>query len=176
MTSKLTSNWWILAFNGIIALLFGLMAIFSPIETITVIVKYFGIVMLIVGAAMLIGVYTSMKNGLHYGNDLISSVVTIGMGVVLAFFTQESLQIFFIVFGVWAIILGIGQLVIMSGVSSPGDKKMLMINGIITLIFGVMLFFNPFVSASIVVVLTGILALVIGIILIALAIKIKNLT
>jgi len=175
MTSKLNSNWWVLAFNGVIALLFGLMAIFSPLETLKVIIMYFGIVMLIVGIAMIIGVYTNMKSGVQYGNDLISSVITIGIGAVLAFFTQESIQIFIIVFGVWAIILGIGQLVVMSSVQSPGNKKMLLINGLITLVFGVLLFFNPFASASIVVVLTGILAIIIGIILIVLAIKIKNL-
>lgn len=175
MTSKLNSNWWVLAFNGLIALLFGLVAIFSPLETLKVIIMYFGIVMLIVGIAMIIGVYTNIKSGVRYGNDLVSSVITMGIGSILAFFTQESIQIFIIVFGVWAIILGIGQLVIMSGVSSPDSKKMLLINGLITLAFGILLFYNPFTSASIMVVLTGILAIIIGIVLIVLAIKIKNL-
>lgn len=175
MTSKATTNWWALAFNGIIALLFGLMAIFSPINTFKVIIMYFGIVMLIVGIAMLFGVYTNMKNKRNYGNDLITSAVTIGLGVVLTFFTQRSLEIFVIVVGVWAIILGISQLVIMMNIQSPADKKILLINGIITLAFGVVLFFNPFTLASIFIVLTGILSIIIGIVLIALSIKLKNL-
>lgn len=175
MTSKATTNWWALAFNGIIALLFGLMAIFSPVETFKVIIMYFGIVMLIVGMAMLFGVYTNMKNKRNYGNDLITSAVTIGLGVVLTFFTQRSLEIFVIVVGVWAIILGISQLVIMMNIQSPADKKILLINGIITLAFGVVLFFNPFTLASIFIVLTGVLSVIIGVILIALSIKLKNL-
>lgn len=175
MTSKATTNWWALAFNGIIALLFGLMAIFSPIDTFKVIIMYFGIVMLIVGMAMLFGVYTNMKNKRNYGNDLITAAVTIGLGVVLTFFTQRSLEIFVIVVGVWAIILGISQLVIMMNIQSPADKKILLVNGIITLAFGVVLFFNPFTLASIFIVLTGILSLIIGIVLIALSIKLKNL-
>jgi uncharacterized membrane protein HdeD (DUF308 family) len=175
MTSKATTNWWALAFNGIIALLFGLMAIFSPVDTFKVIIMYFGIVMLIIGVAMFIGVYTSMKNKLNYGNDLITSIITIGLGIVLTFFTQRSLEIFAIVVGVWAIILGISQLVIMMNIQSSGDKKILLINGIITLAFGVLLFFNPFTLASIFIVLTGVLSVIIGVILIAVAIKIKNL-
>ena len=73
MKPKTLSNWWILAFNGIIALLFGLMAIFSPLETMNVIVMYFGFVMIIVGIAMAYGAYINMKNQLRYGRDLISS-------------------------------------------------------------------------------------------------------
>lgn len=175
MTTKGITNWWALAFNGIIALLFGLMAIFSPVDTFKVIIMYFGIVMLIIGVAMFIGVYTSMKNKLNYGNDLITSIITIGLGIVLTFFTQRSLEIFAIVVGVWAIILGISQLIIMMNIQSSGDKKILLINGIITLAFGVLLFFNPFTLASIFIVLTGVLSVIIGVILIAVAIKIKNL-
>jgi uncharacterized membrane protein HdeD (DUF308 family) len=175
MKSNALSNWWVLTFNGIIALLFGLMAIFSPIDTLKVIVMYFGIIMIIVGVAMFFGVYTNIKHSRNYASDLISSIITFGLGVVLAFFTQKSVEIFVIVIGVWAIILGISQLVIMMNIQSAADKRMLLINGIITLGFGILLFFIPFETASIFVILIGILALVIGVILIALSIKLKSL-
>lgn len=174
-TNSYSINWWVLAFNGIIALLFGLMAIFSPIDTLKIIVTYFGIVMIIVGVAMLFGVYSSMKNGLNYGTDLISTIITIGLGVVLAFFTEKSLEIFVIVVGVWAIMLGIGQLIIMASLQSKGDKRFLLFSGLFTIVFGLLLFFNPFASASIFVVLIGVMATLIGIVLISFAFKLKNL-
>ncbi len=170
-----TMNWWVLAFNGIIALLFGLMAIFSPIDTLFVIVTYFGIVMLIVGVAMLFGVYSSMKNGLNYGTDLVSAVVTIALGVVLTFFTEKSLQIFVIVVGVWAIMLGIGQLIIMGTISTKGDKRFLLYSSLFTIAFGLLLFFNPFASASFFAIIVGVMAVIIGIVLISFAFKLKNL-
>ena len=167
-------NWWVLAFNGIIALLFGLMAIFAPIDTLKVIVTYFGIIMLIVGVAMLFGVYSSMKNGLNYGTDLISALVTIALGVVLAFFTEKSLEIFVIVVGVWAIMLGIGLLIIMSTLQAKGDKRVLLYTSLFTIAFGLLLFFNPFASASIFITLIGIMAVIIGVVLISFAFKLKN--
>ena len=167
-------NWWVLAFNGIIALLFGLMAIFAPIDTLKIIVTYFGIIMLIVGVAMLFGVYSSMKNGLNYGTDLISALVTIALGVVLTFFTAKSLEIFVIVVGIWAIMLGIGQLIIMSTLQAKGDKRFLLYTSLFTIAFGLLLFFNPFASASIFVTLIGIMAAIIGIVLISFAFKLKN--
>ncbi len=168
-------NWWVLAFNGLIALLFGLMAIFSPLDTLKVIIMYFGIVMLIVGIAMLFGVYSSMKNKLNYGTDLISALVTIALGIVLAFFTEKTLQIFVIVIGIWAIMLGIGQLLIMKDLESKGDKKFLLYSGLFTLVFGVLLFFNPFALASIFVVIAGVMSTIIGLVLISFAFKLKNL-
>jgi uncharacterized membrane protein HdeD (DUF308 family) len=167
-------NWWVLAFNGIIALLFGLMAIFAPINTLNIIVTYFGIVMLIVGVAMLFGVYSSMKNGLNYGTDLVSAVITIALGVVLTFFTAKSLEIFVIVVGVWAIMLGIGQLIIMGTLQNKGDKRFLLYTSIFTIVFGLLLFFNPFASASIFAIIIGIMASLIGIVLISFAFKLKN--
>ncbi|NQU35686.1 MAG: DUF308 domain-containing protein [Bacteroidetes bacterium] len=174
-SNSYTINWWVLAFNGLIALLFGLMAIFSPLDTLKVIIMYFGIVMLIVGVAMMFGVYSSMKNKLSYGTDLISALVTIALGIVLAFFTAKTLQIFVIVIGIWAIMLGIGQLLIMSNLESKGDKKFLLFSGLFTLVFGVLLFFNPFALASIFVVIVGVMAVIIGLVLISFAFKLKNL-
>ncbi len=168
-------NWSILAFNGLIALLFGLMTIFSPLDTLTVIIMYFGIVMIIVGVAMLFGVYSSMKNKLNYGTDLISAIITVGLGVVLTFFTEKTLEIFVIVVGVWAILLGIGQLIIMTNLKAKGDKHFLLYSGLFTLIFGVLLFFNPFALASIFVVIIGVMSTIIGVVLISFAFKLKNL-
>ncbi len=173
-SNSFSINWWVLAFNGIIALLFGLMAIFAPIDTLKIIVTYFGIVMLIVGVAMMFGVYSSMKNGLNYGTDLISALVTIALGVVLTFFTAKSLEIFVIVVGVWAIMLGIGLLIIMSGLNSKGDKRFLLFSSLFTIAFGLLLFFNPFASASIFVTLIGIMSVIIGVVLISFSFKLKN--
>jgi len=168
-------NWSILAFNGLIALLFGLMAIFAPLNTLNVIIMYFGIIMLIVGVAMGFGVYSSMKNQLSYGTDLISTIVTIGLGAVLTFYTGKAFEIFVIVVGIWAILLGIGQLIIMSGLENKGDKKFLLFSGIFTLVFGAFLFFNPFTMASIFLIIIGVMAVFIGLLLISFAFKLKNL-
>lgn len=170
-----SSNWWILAFNGLIALLFGLLAIFAPIDTLKVVIMYFGIVMLIVGVSMMFGVYSSMKRKLNYGTDLISALITIGLGIVLTFFTEKTLEIFTIVLGIWGIMLGIGQLIIMAAMIDKNDKRFMLLSGLFTLAFGILLFFNPFAMASIMVIVVGIMASIIGVVTITFAFKLKNL-
>jgi len=170
-------NWTTLAFNGIIAILYGILAIFVPETTLLTIVMYFGIVILIIGLAMLFGVVNNMKNKQPYAADMAISIVTIIIGALLTFYSQKTLEIFVIVIGSWAILLGILQLYLLTqSVFSKGTKNTFLINGLLTLAFGVILFFNPFASASIMLMLSGILAFVFGIILISVSMKVKNLT
>lgn len=174
-TKTYSSNWWMFILNGVIALLFGLLAIFSPISTLKMIVMYFGIILLITAIAMLIGVYSNMKKKLDYGTDLISALVTLGLGAVLTFFTEQTLEVFVVVLGVWAILIGIGQFIISAALENKGDKRMMLYSGIFTVAFGVLMFFNPFAMAGIVIILTGVMALIIGVVLISFGFRLKNL-
>ncbi len=177
MEQNNNGNWWTLAFNGIIAILYGLLAIFVSEKTLLAIVMYFGIVILIIGAAMLFGVINNMKNKQPYAADMAISIITLIIGSLLAFYTQKSLEIFVIVIGSWAILLGIFQLYLLSNKNfTKSTKNTFLINGLLTLVFGVILFFNPFESATIMLMFSGILAFAFGIILIAISMKVKNLT
>lgn len=174
-TKTYSSNWWMFSLNGIIALFFGLLAIFSPINTLKVIIMYFGIILLITAIAMLIGVYSNMKKKLDYGTDLISALVTLGLGAVLTFFTEQTLEVFVVVLGVWAILIGIGQFMISAALKNKGDKRFILYSGIFTVAFGILLFFNPFAMAGIAVIITGVMAIIIGIVLISFGFRLKSL-
>jgi len=177
MNSNPFSNWWSIAVNGIIALLYGILAIFIPGETILTIIIWFGIVVLVVGVAMLIGVINNIRNKLPYGTDLLWAILTIVIGGVLTFYTQRSIEIFVIIIGLWAILVGAVQLYLMTKLdSSDKSRNTFLINGVLTVIFGVVLFFNPFTSAKALLILTGIIAFIIGIVMIIISLKMKSLS
>ncbi len=92
MSSQTVNNWMVLTFNGIIAILYGLMAMFVPRTTLLTIVMYFGIIMLIIGLAMLFGVVNNMKNKMPYAADMAISIITIIIGALLTFYTQNRLR------------------------------------------------------------------------------------
>lgn len=177
MKSNFVSNWWSLALSGIIALLFGFLAFYNPEGMLTKIIGFFGIVILIVGIAMLIGVINNIRNKQPYAPDLIWTIITIAVGAVLTFYTNEAVQVFVVIIGVWAILIGSVQLFLMTKLdSSDKSRNTFLINGVITIIFGIIMFFNPFQSARFILILSGILAFIIGILLIVLAIKMKSLS
>lgn len=79
------------------------------------------------------------------------------------------------IIGSWAVLVGVVQLYVATKSELlPGEKNTLLVNGIITLVFGIILFFNPFESAKFLVVISGILAFIFGIVLIAISIRLKN--
>lgn len=177
MNSNPFSNWWTLAVNGVIALLYAVLAIFIPGETILTIIVWFGIILLVVGIAMLIGVINNIRNKLPYGADLVWSILTIAIGGVLTVYTQKSIEIFVIIIGIWAVLIGAVQLYLMSKLDvSDKGRNTFLINGVLTIVFGIILFFNPFTSAKALLVLTGIIALLIGVLMIVIALKMKSLS
>ncbi len=174
--SDLKNNWKMLALNGVIALLYGLLALFVPKGTIVAIVMYFGIVILIFGVIMLFEAIRSIKNNTHWLSGMVWSLIILVFGAMITFYTQESLELFVIFIGSWAVIVAIMQLYMATQVSlSKNEKNSMIFNGILMLIFGIILFLNPFQSAAFLVVISGVIAIVMGILLLVIAFKIKGL-
>lgn len=164
-----------LLINGLIALLFGALAILLPQATIKTIAIYFGIVLLIGGASGLwVSIY-NMQREKDYLSSLVSSIVSIVVGIIVVFNTRLSLEIFGIVIGIWALVIGAVQLFIALKLLETGSyKKLLIINSIITLIFGLLLFVSPFGTILILTRVIGVMALIFGAILFFFAISIRS--
>ncbi len=175
MKRSIQDSWSLLMFNGLIALLYGVLAIFASEALIITIVTYFGILILLAGLAMAYGVYSNFKNSLPYGFDLLQSIIVIILGILLTFFSRQSLQVFVIVIGVWALLLGVVQFYYAFNLPEGyNGKTSFIINSLITIVLGVVLLFNPFETARFMVVLSGILSILIGIIMIAVSFKLKS--
>jgi len=167
MENKLSHYRTTLLINGILAILFGLFAIFVPDDTSLVIVKYFGVILIIGGTFGLIQAIQLMKKNKDYLSSLVSSIISLLVGLFIVIYTHKSLQIFAIIMGIWALILGLVQLFIALNLFSPGrSKNLILFNSVITILFGLILLFNPFGSMVALVFLVGLMALVAGSILV----------
>lgn len=168
-------NWSLYFINGLIAIFFGLLALFVPQKTIVTLVLYFGILLLIGGFILL---YISIRNRNKekpYGLLMFEALLVVLIGAIITFLPGESLKLFMILIGVWASLMGLLQIIMaikMKGVVA--NHGMFTLNGVITLVFGLLLFFNPMAMASFFMVIIGILALVAGAMLVYLGIKVKG--
>ena len=85
-------------------------------------------------------------------------------------------SLFVIMIGAWALLVGGMQLYLMTKLDADDKSRTsFLINGVITIIFGVILFFKPFEAAGALLIVTGILAFIIGVWLIVIALKMKSL-
>ena len=173
---NLSNTWKTLALNGFIALLYGVLALFVPKSTVVAVVMYFGIVIMIIGVIMLFEAVNHMKKKLPWQSEMLIAAVTLIVGAIISFYSEKTLKVFVVIIGIWAVIIGISQLYLaMKYEMGRGNKNSMLINGLLMLIFGIILFFNPFETAAFLVIISGIIAVIMGIILIVLAFSIKNL-
>jgi uncharacterized membrane protein HdeD (DUF308 family) len=146
----------LLVINGIIAFLFGLFAIFAPLETAKTIALYFGLILI---GASVVGIIISVKKInqkqlIPY--NLLSSVLSLIIGIFIVVYTKKSLELFTIIVGIWAILIAVLQIVILIQIIKRSVyRKVMIFNSIITLIFGIILFTNPLESIAAMVYITG---------------------
>jgi uncharacterized membrane protein HdeD (DUF308 family) len=136
---------------------------------------YFGLIILLGGLIMFYFSWKNMKEKKQYLLLMAEAIFAILVGAVIAFYPKASLQIFLVMIGIWATIVGILQIIV--AVQMRGkvtNHSMFTLNGVITLVFGLLLFFNPLGTAKTLFMFIGFLALVAGFLLVYLGFKIKG--
>ena len=175
MEKRRFNNWWFLAVNGCIFTLFGLLMLFFTPEFIKTLLLYFGIVMLIGGGIMLLAGINNIRRDKAGAMLLVESIMAIAIGFALIFFPEPSAALFLIMIGIWAIIIGIIQLVIMVNIKGEiTNKNILLFNGLLTIALGVVLLFNPFLWALILVKIIGAFAALFGLLLVYFAFVLRK--
>lgn len=176
MKSKLTNYRTTLLLNGLIAVIFGLVALLMPREMLLTMIIYFGIVLIIAGAIGFLVVLSNMKKNKPYLFLLVSSIVLFIVGIFVAFYTRKSIEIIAMILGVWAILMGIGELILaFSMMANNKNRNIFLLNSIPTIAFGIILFMNPFETGSALLFLAGAFALIGGLVLIYYSINLGSL-
>jgi len=112
METKRFKNWWFLAVNGLIFFIFGGLLLFLTKESILIMVNYFGILLLVCSAILLFIGINNIRKDKSAAMILIESIAGLAVGLALLLFPQPTLDLFLMLIGIWAIVIGIIQLVI----------------------------------------------------------------
>lgn len=166
---------WMIVGRGIIAILFGLMALAWPGVTLEILVLWFGIYALMDG---IFGVISSFRAASHHQKWwflLIEGILGIFVGVY-AFASPGATALILTVFiGAWAIITGIFEMAAaFTGPWGSGAKWTLGFAGFFSLLVGTLLFWNPLSGAISIVILIGAYAVAFGILLMILGFNLKS--
>lgn len=168
----LHKQWKGILFRGIIAVIFGLIALFAPALGFQIIILYFGAFAFIDGViAFMVGL--RVKSALL----ILEGFVGVLIGLYIFFFTLQAAGIFLLLIALWAI--GSGILEIIAAIELRKYVKneiWLLFVGIVSILFGIFVFINPVVSALAITFVIGIYALVFGLFLIALSQRVKLLS
>lgn len=178
--SQISKDMWsVLAVRGIVAILFGLAAIFWPALTLVTLVYLVSAYLLVSGVVGLVVGLINIGNGkisfLSRILSIVLSVVEIGVGVYLLSHIAIAFATFVLIVGLVLIARGIADA--FSGIfeeKSVTNKTILTATGILSAIVGVIILMQPATAGVAFVWILGLYALIIGPMLLALSYDIKN--
>jgi uncharacterized membrane protein HdeD (DUF308 family) len=165
------NHWWVLLLRGIAAVLFGFLAFVWPGLTLVALVFLFGAYALVDGiTALFVG------GRARAWWMVFAGVLGIIAGVLTFIFPGITAVWLLILIASWAIVRGLFEIVAAIKLRKElMNEWMLILGGVSSIIFGVLLILNPVAGALAMVWLIGAYALVFGIMMIVLAVRLHGL-
>lgn len=177
MAEILRKNWWLLVLRGVAAIGFGVLMFIWPGPTLAALVMLFGAYALVEGTfAIASGVFGGPLSGRSRWLLVLEGLVGVTVGV-LTFLAPGITAVGLLYYiGAWAIVTGILEVVAAVQLRKEiSDEWLLIFDGILSLVFGVLVFIYPGASALSVLWLIGIYAVVFGATTVALGFRLKGL-
>jgi uncharacterized membrane protein HdeD (DUF308 family) len=164
--------WWLVVLRGICGILFGVVAVLAPGVTILSLVTVFAVYMLLDGIFGLISAVMAGQRGERWGPLVAESLFNFLVGVVMLLFPEITVLTFMLLIAAWAIVTG--ALMIGVAMNHRRDGKWpLVIGGLVSVIFGIVLAVGPLIGAAVLTWWLGIYALIFGAALVAFGLKLR---
>lgn len=149
--------------NGVLAIIFGLVALFFPGMTLAALGIYFAISIIIGGIMLIIGAFKRPVSQKRRNLFLIEATIGILLGIIILLRPELVATVFVTIMGIWALIIGVIFLITFLRSNLPAySNTFVLIVSIASLIIGLIIILNPFESTRIITVLIGIYALIYG--------------
>ncbi len=177
MAEILRKNWWLLVLRGIAAIGFGVLTFIWPGPTLAALVMLFGAYALVEGTfAIASGVFGGPLSGSSRWLLVLEGLVGVIVGVITFFAPGITAVGLLYYIGAWAVVTGILEIVAAVQLRKEiSDEWLLIFDGILSLVFGVLVFIYPGASALSILWLIGIYAVVFGATTVALGFRLKGL-
>ena len=170
----LARNWGWVALRGVAALLFGLLTLFNPAITLAVLVLLFGAYALADGIFTVVSAIANRRGEPHWVALLVGGLASLVVGVGTFLMPGVTALVLLYFIAAWAIIRGAAEIAtavrlrkVMTG------EWLLALAGALSVLFGVLLIIRPGLGALAVVLWIGAYAIVLGVVLLALALRLR---
>ncbi len=176
MLTSLTRNWWTFLARGVISIIIGILALIWPEQAKLTLVLLFGTFVLVDGIFSVFAGIASFRYFERWWAVLLEGVAGIAIGLLAFLWPSVTALVLLYFIAAWALTTGIFE--IMAAIQLrhviTGEWVMIL-SGLLSIFFGVLLFVFPAAGAVSLVWLIGIYAIVFGILLNILAFGLRGL-
>jgi uncharacterized membrane protein HdeD (DUF308 family) len=170
----LAKNWWLEVLRGVAAIIFGILAFVWPGLTLLTLVLFWGAYALVDGV---LAIVAAIKGGNPMPRWWLAIVGIAGIVAgALTFLVPGITALVLLIFiAVWAIVLGVMEIYGAIRLRKEIEGEWLLIlNGVLSVLFGLILLWRPAVGALAVVWIIGAYAIILGVIYIAFGLKLRK--
>lgn len=172
----LARNWWALAIRGAAAIIFGLLTFVLPGVTLAVLLILFGAYAIVDGIFNLLAAFRGGRAGERPRWLLgLEGLVSIAAGIVAFAMPGLTALVLVYVIATWAVITGVLEIVAAIRLRQEiSNEWWLVASGVLSVIFGLLLFAAPGAGALALVFWIGAYAIVFGALLVGLAFRLRR--
>lgn len=171
MSALLARNWWVIALRSVVTLVFGLIAVLMPSLTLASLVLLFAAFMLMDGVFAIAAAIRAMRRHKRWGLLVFEGIANIVAGLIALFWPLITITVFILLMAVWAVVSGSLLLSASFRLDRAYGRWWMMLSSAISIVWGILLMFSPFIGAIVLTWWIGVYALFVGSALLVLAFK-----
>ena len=176
LIETLKRHWWVPVLRGIAAIVFGVIALVYPGLTVAVLVLLFGAWVLVDGVFRIVGAIGHRASDLDWGWQLVIGI----LGIIIGFLTFHAPAITALVLVIyiaaWALMIGATEIAVAFKLRREiKGEWFLILMGLLSIVFAIMLLWNPLPGALALVWLIASYAIVFGFLGIILGFRLRSL-
>lgn len=170
----LARNWSFVALRGVLALVFGVAAILLPGVTLASLVLLFSAYMFADGVFAIASAVRAARRHERWGWFLLEGVANIAVAIFAALLPGLAVLSFVLLLAAWAIVTGGLMLGAAIRLRTDHGRLWLGIGGVLSIVWGVLLFLQPVVGAYVLTLWLGAYAIAFGIAMVVLALRLRR--
>ena len=175
MVETLSRNWWLVVLRGVLAILFGISAFVWPGLTLLTLVILFGVYAIVDGVIAIVTGLSRTKDSPRWWTFLVEGLVNIGAGVAALIWPDLATLVLVYIIAAWAVFTGILEIVAAIRLRHEiNNEWFLALSGILSIGVGILLFLQPAAGSLAIIWIIAGYALVFGILLVILGIRLRN--
>lgn len=172
MENAISKNWYMVLIGGIIMILLALLIFSSPANALLSYALYIGLGMGLSGIFKIIRGFQAKGIVEGWGWIVFDGAMSLILGFVLVAHPALTAAILPFIFGFWAAFYGF--FMVIDAFSGEGSTGMKLLGGVLTVILGFGIMFNPLFMGMSMAVWVGIILLIIGVITVIGAFNLKK--
>jgi uncharacterized membrane protein HdeD (DUF308 family) len=176
MIETLKRHWWVPVIRGIAAIVFGVIAFTHPVMAIATLVLFFGAWVLIDGIFRIVAAIRHRGSDPDWAWQLVIGIIGIIVGLLTFHAPRVTALALVIYIAAWALMIGASEIVM--AVKLRHEIKgewFLILMGLASIVFAVLLLWNPVAGAAAVIWLIAWYAVVLGILAIFFGFRLRSL-